>query len=166
MHRLEWSALAADRGRDSHYCDEVSTEPKIQFLRRFLPVRLTNSLSAFQIQADFNVISELAANTFSGLSNLTTVNLTHNRLEKFAINSLTLRIEAGGGRGEHWTVALVPNSLPDPSVRPSELLPKFPLPPSLYGSWPAAAAYLQTTNRQTAKESKRFNYFTGRSERD
>jgi Leucine-rich repeat (LRR) protein len=54
-------------------------------------------LFLFQIQADSNVLSELAANTFSGLSNLTTVNLTNNRLEKFSINSLAITARGGGG---------------------------------------------------------------------
>ena len=55
---------------------------------------------AFQIQIDSNGLTELASNTFSGLSNLTMVNLTDNKLEKFSINSLAVTIAAVGGGGE------------------------------------------------------------------
>ena len=150
VHRL------LGRGHDSRTKFLPTRKLNFSIIDSFLPFRLTDSLSpsAFQIQADFNVISELAANTFSGLSNLTTVNLTHNRLEKFAINSLTLGIEGaraggggGGGRGEHWTVACSRTNsrsvrLP---VRPFEQTPsKVPQVCKAVGRPPS---YLQTDKR-------------------
>ena len=45
-----------------------------------------------QIQADNNQIAELAASMFSDLANLTLVNLTHNKLEKFPLSALGLSL--------------------------------------------------------------------------
>ncbi len=58
---------------------------------------------------DSNALSEIAANTFSGLSNLTAVNLTNNRLRKFSINSLSVTLggkEEDEGSFQLWLLAL------------------------------------------------------------
>ena len=51
-----------------------------------------NLIFLFQIYADRNLISEVGANTFSDLSNLTKINLTGNRLDKFPLNALALQL--------------------------------------------------------------------------
>lgn len=50
------------------------------------------------ILADHNDIFELAANTFSDLTNLTLVNLTHNQLEKFPFSALAISLNHGSTR--------------------------------------------------------------------
>ena len=58
----------------------------------------------FQIYADRNLITELAANTFSDLANLTKINLTGNRLDKFPLNALALQLgESYNHRCLHFT---------------------------------------------------------------
>ena len=51
-----------------------------------------SSCSLFQLFADHNMISELAPNTFSDMANLTKINLTGNRLDKFPLNALALQL--------------------------------------------------------------------------
>ena len=56
----------------------------------FSPI-LISAFAMFQISLQNNAISEVAANTFLGLANLTKVDLRYNQIEKFAsINSLAL----------------------------------------------------------------------------
>lgn len=48
--------------------------------------------SLTEVYADHNAIAELGPNMFIGLRNLTTVNLTHNRLQTFPLSALTLSL--------------------------------------------------------------------------
>jgi hypothetical protein len=50
------------------------------------------ALLPFQFYADNNLISELAPNTFSDQANLTKINLTGNRLDKFPLTALALHL--------------------------------------------------------------------------
>ena len=50
-------------------------------------------LPFFQILANDNSIEELAANTLTGLNNLTQLSLERNRLAKFSINSIALTLD-------------------------------------------------------------------------
>ena len=54
--------------------------------------RLALQPSLKEVIADHNQIVELAPNTFSGLANLTGVDLTHNRLRTFPLSALTLTL--------------------------------------------------------------------------
>ena len=63
--------------------------------------RLALQPSLKEVIADHNQIVELAPNTFSGLANLTGVDLTHNRLRTFPLSALTLTL-GKPNRLWHW----------------------------------------------------------------
>ncbi len=54
---------------------------------------LKPSFCSSQIYANDNSIEELAANSFSGLSNLSLINLSNNSLSKFSLNSLAITLD-------------------------------------------------------------------------
>lgn len=51
----------------------------------------------FQIIFDNNEIHELAPNTFADMENLTNVDLTNNKIQKFPLNSLTINTQLESG---------------------------------------------------------------------
>ena len=69
-----------------------------------------SSCSSFQLFADHNMISELAPNTFSDMANLTKINLTGNRLDKFPLNALALQL--GKSHGNFFATCPIRSLIP------------------------------------------------------
>ena len=69
-----------------------------KYMTKLAELTCVSKFAFLQLLVDNNEIAELAPNTFTDLENLTLVNLTNNKIEKFPLNALSLNTKHNEGK--------------------------------------------------------------------